>query len=85
MMDNNSQEMFGTEVLSLFSGTPVRVADSAFRPAVEVSQGSLAACRVCLDTGVLKDGKFCICEAGARARQSAAKVDKPAPVTGGLA
>ena len=63
----------GIESLPLFSGTAPRVdAPLPARPQATARQTTLAKCRVCLDTGRVKQGKkrlYCWCEAGQRARQ----------------
>ena len=62
--------MFQTEDLPLFSGAPVQVQAQVFEPQpAKPPEPVLAACRFCLDTGVLGTHAYCWCEAGQRARQ----------------
>lgn len=59
----------GVESLPLFSGTPVQVTLPAAGEVEVVSpdQASFAACRVCMDTGLVGD-KYCSCAAGVALR-----------------
>ena len=57
--------MFDTQDLPLFSGTPQRGQDSTFTPQEAERQLSMADCGICLDTGTVQvDGRhqLCICK-----------------------
>lgn len=61
----NQNQMFTTEDLPLFSGTPVRTTVNPFiqKAPPPLRQAILGNCRTCLDIGSV-DGKYCWCEAG---------------------
>jgi hypothetical protein len=61
------QQMFGPEVLPLFSGQAPRVPEERFAPKPQARQLHLGVCPVCEDTGlVVVDGqrRRCTCPAG---------------------
>lgn len=74
MTDNKKQPGFfdgGAEDLPLFSGTPMQSTNEHFQPqAGEATPQPLPlfACRLCLDTGILKSWAFCVCAEGRKAR-----------------
>jgi len=59
------KQMFVTEDLPLFSGTPMKVKVEPYAPvpAPPLRQAILGNCRTCQDTGQV-DSNFCWCEAG---------------------
>jgi len=65
------KQMFTTEDLPLFSGTPIKAKAKPFIPKAATTQLSFGKCRFCFGTGMVK-GKFCgSCDAGHALRRKA--------------